>query len=50
MRLTGEAVLAADLSDRIKLDDGRSAKIVKIVQDKGPLKAHSAHQGPLSQI
>jgi len=39
----GKALLAADMGDWIKLDDGRSAKIVKIVQDKGPLKTHSAH-------
>jgi transcription elongation factor GreB len=39
----GKALLAADMGDWIKLDDGRSAKIVKIVQDKGPPKAHSAH-------
>ena len=39
----GKALLAADIGDWIKLDDGRSAKIVKIVQDKRPLKAHSAH-------
>jgi transcription elongation factor GreB len=39
----GKALLAADMGDWIKLDDGRSAKIVKIVQDKGPPKAQSAH-------
>jgi len=39
----GKALLAADMGDWIKLDDGRSAKIVKIVQDKGPPKMQSAH-------
>ena len=39
----GKALLAADMGDWITLDDGRSAKIVKIVQDKGPPKAQSAH-------
>jgi transcription elongation factor GreB len=39
----GKALLAADMGDWIKLDDGRSAKIAKIVQDKGPPKTHSAH-------
>jgi transcription elongation factor GreB len=29
----GKALLAADMGNWIKLDDGRSAKIVKIVQD-----------------
>ena len=38
----GKALLAADMGDWIKLDDGRSAKIVKIVQDKRPPKAQSA--------
>ena len=38
----GKALLAADMGDWIKLDDGRSAKIVKIVQDKEPPKAQSA--------
>jgi transcription elongation factor GreB len=31
----GKALLAADMGNWIKLDDGRSAKVVKIVQDKG---------------
>ena len=39
----GKALLAADVGDWIKLDDGRSAKIVKIVQDKRPPNAQSAH-------
>jgi len=39
----GKALLAADMGDWIKLDDERSAKIVKIVQDKGPPKAQSTH-------
>src|SRR4029453_6482802 len=39
----GKALLAADLGDWITLEDGRAAKIVKIVQDKGPPKAQSAH-------
>jgi transcription elongation factor GreB len=39
----GKALLAADMGDWIPLEDGRSAKIVKIVQDKGPPKAQSAH-------
>ena len=39
----GKALLAADMGDWIKLDDGRSAKIVKIVQDKRPPKTQSAH-------
>ncbi|PYL61291.1 MAG: hypothetical protein DMF24_07665 [Verrucomicrobia bacterium] len=39
----GKALLAADVGDWVKLDDGRSAKIVKIVQDKRPPKAQSAH-------
>jgi transcription elongation factor GreB len=39
----GKALLAADMGDWIKLDDARSAKIVKVVQDKGPPKAQSAH-------
>ena len=39
----GKALLAADMGDWIKLDDGRSAKIVKIVQDKGPPKMQNAH-------
>ena len=39
----GKALLAADMGDWITLDDGRSAKIVKIVQDEGPPKAQSAH-------
>lgn len=38
----GKALLASDLGDRITLEDGRSAKIVKIVQDKEPPKAQSA--------
>ena len=38
----GKALLASDLGDRITLEDGRSAKIVKIVQDREPLKAQSA--------
>jgi len=39
----GKALLAADVGDWIKLDDGRSAKIVKIEQAKGPPKAQTAH-------
>ena len=39
----GKALLAADMGDWIKLDDGPSAKIVKIVQDKEPPKAQSAY-------
>ena len=39
----GKALLASQLGDRIPLDDGRSAKIVKIVQDKGPPKTQRAH-------
>jgi hypothetical protein len=39
----GKALLAADMGDSITLEDGRAAKIVKIVQDKGPPKAQSAH-------
>ena len=39
----GKALLVAELGDRITLEDRRSAKIVKIVQDKGPPKAQSAH-------
>jgi transcription elongation factor GreB len=39
----GKALLAADMDDWITLEDGRSAKIVKVVQDKGPPKAQSAH-------
>ena len=38
----GKTLLASQLGDRITLEDGRSAKIVKIVQDKGPSKAQSA--------
>jgi transcription elongation factor GreB len=38
----GKALLAADMGDWIKLDDGRNAKIVKIVQEKGPPNAQSA--------
>jgi transcription elongation GreA/GreB family factor len=39
----GKALLAADMGDWITLEHGRPAKIVKIVQDKGPSKAQSAH-------
>ena len=39
----GKALLAADMGDWITLEDGRSAKIVKIVQDKEPPKAQSAY-------
>jgi len=39
----GKALLASHLGDRVTLDDGRSAKIVKIVQDKGPPIAQNAH-------
>src|SRR5215475_10750332 len=39
----GKALLAADIGDWIKLDDGRSAKIVKIEQAKGPPKAQTVH-------
>jgi len=39
----GKALLAADKGNWITLEDGRSAKIVKIVQDKGPPKVQSAH-------
>jgi transcription elongation GreA/GreB family factor len=39
----GKALLAADMGDWITLEDRRTAKIVKIVQDKGPRKAQSAH-------
>jgi transcription elongation GreA/GreB family factor len=38
----GKALLASELGNRITLEDGRSAKIVKIVQDKGPRKAQKA--------
>ncbi|MGC2352743.1 MAG: GreA/GreB family elongation factor [Candidatus Udaeobacter sp.] len=38
----GKALLAADMGDWITLEHGRAAKIVKIVQDKGPPKAQSA--------
>jgi transcription elongation GreA/GreB family factor len=38
----GKALLAADMGNWIKLDAGRNAKIVKIVQDKEPLKAQDA--------
>jgi transcription elongation factor GreB len=41
--LLGKALLAANMGDWITLEDGRAAKIVKIVQDKGPPKAQSAH-------
>jgi transcription elongation factor GreB len=37
----GKTLLASQLGDRITLEDGRSAKIVKIVQDKGPPKTQS---------
>jgi transcription elongation GreA/GreB family factor len=39
----GKALLNADMGDWIALEDGRSAKIVTIVQDKGPQKAQGAH-------
>jgi transcription elongation factor GreB len=39
----GKVLLAADMGNWIKLDDERSAKIVKVLQDKGPPKAQSAH-------
>ena len=39
----GKALLAADMDDWITLEDGRTAKIVKIVQDKEPPKAQSAY-------
>src|SRR5438094_6401081 len=39
----GKALLAADMGDWIKLDNERSAKSVKIVQDKVTPKAQSAH-------
>jgi len=38
----GKTLLASQLGDRITLEHGRSAKIVKIVQDNGPSKAQSA--------
>jgi transcription elongation GreA/GreB family factor len=38
----GKALLASELGDRITLEDGRSAKIVKIVQDKEPRRAQKA--------
>jgi len=38
----GKALLNADMGDWITLEDGRAAKIVKIVQDEGPPKAQSA--------
>ena len=39
----GKALLNADMGDWITLEDGRAAKIVKIVQDEGPPKAQSAY-------
>jgi transcription elongation factor GreB len=39
----GKALLNADMGDWITLEDGRAAKIVKIVQEKGPPKAQSAY-------
>ena len=39
----GKALLNADMGDWVTLEDGRSAKIVKIVQDEGPPKAQSAY-------
>jgi transcription elongation factor GreB len=39
----GKALLNAAMGDWITLEDGRAAKSVKIVQDKGPPKAQSAH-------
>ncbi len=38
----GKALLAADMGHWVKLEDGRSAKIVKIVKDKGPPKTQNA--------